>query len=206
MLKQLFWFFKFRKSLKSLKTQYLLMILTVKRDFEHYQKINTLSEYEQEEIQFHLDRMQDYYKKINHMNVFESGILQRDDFKNYLDLFKKNLLLCNDILMIGARQELFLLKKDIKFLVKDTSHSLFNDLSPDLQKSFIEALDLATNAIHFIDNDDLQNFAKYKYDLDVIINKIIKQITQKSYEELLQKIRKLQESPLNYKDLAIEEK
>lgn len=206
MLKQLFWFFKFRKSLKSLKAQYILMILTVRRDFEHYQKINTLSEYEQEEVQFHLDRMKDCYKKINQMNAFEAGILQRDNFKNYLDLFKKNLLLCNDILMIGARQELFLLKKDINFLVKDTSHSLFNDLSPDIQKSFIDALDLATNAIQFIDDDDLQNFAKYKYDLDVLLNKITKQITPKSYEELLQKIRKLQENTLNDKAFAIEEK
>lgn len=81
--------------------------------------------------------MQDYFQKISSMSLFQAGITKNKDFQVYINLFRKNMFKCNEILMIATRHELFNFQQDIYFLINNKSHDLFNHLSPDIQTDFI---------------------------------------------------------------------
>ena len=108
MFKSLRWLIKFRKNFQNLKKHYQIIIYATKKDFAYYQQKQSLSDYQMEEVLFYIARMQDYHQKISSMSLLQAGITKNRDFQTYIGLFKKNMFKCNEILMIGARHELFI--------------------------------------------------------------------------------------------------
>lgn len=195
MLKYIYGLFTFRRGFKSLKVQYLLMILAIKSELEYYQKNNHFTEYQLEEIQFHLSRLEDYYNRLNTMNFIQAGIIKHVDCKNYMDLFKKNLLKCNDIILLASQHELLSIRSNVDILINDKSHDLFNQLAPDLQDSFHEFLKLMDISAKAIDDKELDKFIEFKGKAARIEAKIVEKITQENYTKLLEKIKKYRKNP-----------
>lgn len=193
MFKSLRWLIKFRKNFQNLKKHYQIIIYATKKDFAYYQKKQSLSDYQIEEVLFYIARMQDYHQKISSMSLLQAGITKNRDFQTYIGLFKKNMFKCNEILMIGARYELLRFQQDIDFLINDKSHDLFKHLSPDIQTAFINIYKLTHNTIKSIDENNLRNFAQYKYKLDIFLEKLNKRLSPQKYNTLFDEINKLQQ-------------
>ena len=193
MLKDLLWLIQFKRNLNKMKKHYLFIISATKKDFAHYQSQHVFTDYQQEEIEFHLNRMQDFYTKIDKMGFFQASITQNKEFQSYIGLFKKNLLSCNEILMLGARRELLLFSQDMDFLINNKTHNLFIHLSPEIQNTFKKIYDLTNNAIKSIDEKNLLRFAECKYTLDLLLTKIHNLLSPQKYDKLFQELTKLQE-------------
>ena len=64
MFKSLRWLIKFRKNFQNLKKHYQIIIYATKKDFAYYQKKQSLSDYQMEEVLFYIARMQDSSKNL----------------------------------------------------------------------------------------------------------------------------------------------
>ena len=193
MFKSLRWLIKFRKNFQNLKKHYQIIIYATKKDFAYYQQKQSLSDYQMEEVLFYIARMQDYHQKISSMSLLQAGITKNRDFQTYIGLLKKNMFKCNEILMIGARHELLRFQQDIDFLINDKSHDLFKHLSPDIQTAFINIYKLTHTTITSIDENNLRNFAQYKYKLDIFLEKLNKRLSPQKYNTLFNEINRLQQ-------------
>lgn len=169
MFKSLIWLYNFRRNTKKLKNAYAYVLYTAQKDFLRQQKNCNLSEYDCEEVNFYLHRMNDCLNKILAITFLQAATNRHEEFLGYIHLFKQNMHKCNALLMKATKKELTKLQDDIAFLL---NNELFSKLNESEQFVFTRASTLLISILKAIDEQDLKAFSTYKRQLNIILSNI----------------------------------
>ena len=113
-------------------------------------------------------------------NLYEQGMMEERDYKNYLDLYQSMVAkLTPPDLVVYLKKSLPKLKAQIALRGRDFEKNIPDDYLANLNRYYSEWLDtydLGNKLV--IDSDDL-NFVKNSSDFDLICNKIMNALDQK---------------------------